>query len=877
MSWLRGLAERFNALFRRSLVEQEMDEEFRFHLEMETEKLVREGLSPDAARREALIRFGGVERMRERTREERGTRLIEDTIRDLHYAARALAKNRVFAFVAVVTLALGIGANTAVFSVVNGVLLKPLPFNEPDRLVTLKEADEHGRSLWVSHPNFADWRERSRSFSGMLAVMLATPQPVLGAIEPAVVPAIGVSREFFTVLGVQPFLGRPILPEENQPGGPDIVMVSHRFWQTHLGSDPNLETVQLDIGGRPHAVVGVMPPGFVLFEEADVYYPLEQHPIEIRSAHNYHVIGRLRPGVTYPQARDEMAVLAAALKEQYGDATQAVGVNMGYLHSEIVGESRRAILVLLGAAMLVLLVACSNVASTLLARGATRQREFAIRAALGASRFRLTRQLLTESLLLAAGGAVIATALAGFLVRTLRQLGTGMVPRVGEVTVDPRVLAFTAALAVATAVLFGLFPALRLSNTRYDPLRWRSGTGQGTTRVLPWRVLLAVEAGLALLLLIGSGLLIRSLAQILDLEAGFQTEGVLTVEIQPPGSRYPDGEARTPLYERMLAELRSLPGVQQVGLANLLPLEAGTRTGPVLLPPISDPEDPDEWAAIAGWRVADAEYFEALRIRLLRGRLFDERDVDGTPGVAIVNEALANRLWPGEEPIGRPVRALWDFRNEELSVIGVVAEARRWSRQAGSQYEIYMHHRQRPEHTWAMRAVIHAAGDPAALIPAARERLRAVDPNVPVRLQTMEARLAGTVTDRRFTMAVLASFAAIALILAAVGIYGVVSYTVARSTSEIGLRVALGADPRRLRGLIQRQVMLPILVGTGAGIVAGLALTRLMQSLLYEVRPADPVTFSLVSALLLATAAAASYVPAHRATRVDPVMAMRTE
>jgi putative ABC transport system permease protein len=654
-------------------------------------------------------------------------------------------------------------------------------------------------------------------------------------------------------------------------------MVSHGFWQTHLGSNANLEAVQLDIGGRLQAVVGVMPPGFVLFEEADVYFPYEQHPIEIRNAHNYHVVGRLRPDVTYPQALDEMAVLGAALKEEYGDDTQAVGVNMAYLHGEIVGDGRRAILVLLGAAALVLLVACSNVASTLLARGATRRREFAIRAALGASRFRLTRQLLAESLLLATGGAVIAAALAGFLVGTLRQLGMGMVPRVGEVTVDSRVLAFTAALAVATAVLFGLFPALRLSNARHDPLRWRSATGQGTARMLPWRVLLAMEAGFALLLLIGSGLLIRSLAEILRLEAGYQTDGVLTVEIQPPGSRYPNAEARVPLYEGMLAELRSLPGVQEVGLANLLPLDAGTRTGPVLLPPISDPEDPDEWAAIAGWRVADAEYFEALRIHLLRGRFFDERDVDGTPGVAIVNEALANRLWPDEDPIGKSVRALWDFRNEELSVIGVVTEARHWGWQAGRQYEIYMHHRQRPEHTWAMRAVIHTVGDPAALIPAARERLRAVDPNVPVRLQTMEQRLAGTVTDRRFTMAVLVGFAAIALILAAVGIYGVVSYTVARSTSEIGLRVALGADPRRLRTLMQRQVMLPILIGTGTGIVAGVGLTRLMQSLLYEVRPADPVTFSLVSALLLATAAVASYVPARRATRVDPVVAMRAE
>lgn len=877
MAWVAELVERFNALFRKAAVEREMDEEFHFHLEMEAEKLEREGLSPRAARRAARIRFGGVEQMREQTRDERGTRLLEDTLRDLRYAGRSLAKNPVFSLVAVVTLALGIGANSAVFSVVNGVLLKPLSFEDPERLVVLEEATEQGNSLLVSHPNFVDWREQSRSFTGMLSVTFAMAQPVLGGAEPLVVPAVGVSREFFRVLGVKPAIGRAIAPEENQPGGPDVVMVSHRFWRSQLGANPNLAEVELELSGRNKTVVGVMPPDFVLFERGDVYFPYEQHPIEIRSAHNYHVIGRLSADASFLRAKEEMAVISLALKEEYGDATQAAGVYMKYLQREIVGDSKRALLILLGAATLVLLIACTNVASTLLARGTTRDREFAIRAALGASRVRIVKQLLTESLLLAAGGALLAVGMAVGLVRLLRNLGAGMVPRLAEIAVDPRVLLFTAGLTLTTALLFGLFPALRLSRRDPDALRRRSGSSQATTRLMPWRVLLAMEAGLALLLLIGSGLLIRSLDAIFHTEVGFEADRVLTVEIRPPGSKYPEGVLRVPYYEQVLTTLGSLPGVEVVGLSNLLPLDAGNRTGPVLLPPISDPEDQDEWAAIAGWRVADAEYFSALRIPLLRGRTFEEGDVEGAPGVAIVNEALANRLWPDQDPIGQRVRALWDYRNEEMTVVGVVAEARHWSWPPGRQYEIYVHHRQRPEHTWAMHAVLRTAGDPESLIPAARERLRTIDPDVPVQLRSMEERLASTVRDRRFSMAVLVGFAVVALILAGVGIYGVVSYTVARSTPEIGIRVALGAEPAGVRRVMQRHALLPVVVGTAAGVAGGLALTRVMRNLLFEVSPTDPLTFGVVSGLLLATAAAASWVPARRATRVDPAVAMRTE
>jgi len=796
--------------------------------------------------------------------------------KDLHYAARVLGRSRVFTAVALLALALGIGATTAVFSVVNGVLLRPLPFERPEELVMVLNQRESGRSL-VSYPDFVDWREGSRSFDALTLVHLAFPASVLGGSEAVVVPVSAVSTGFLRALGIKPWLGRAIAPEENRPGGPPVALVSYRFWRRYLGGTRQLEGLSLDLHGRAHDVVGVLPPGVDLIEDADVWYAAEQRATRSRSAQNYYVIGRLRPGVTLPQARQEMNELATRLRQAHPDENTAGAVNITPLREYLVGSARPPLLMLLAASALVLLVACANVASTFLARGAARRRELAMRAALGASRRRIVLQLFTESLLLAVLGGFLGMVLAQAAVSLVRGAGAGMLPRLEDVAVDGRALAFAVAIAMGTAILFGLLPALRSTRELGDALRAGSRGSSAELRVTGWRTFVAAEVAMAVLLLVGSGLLIRSLATILDLDTGYDRQGLATIEVSLPSSRYPDNAARLAYYGAAIAELESLPGVRQVGLSNHLPTEAGFRHYPILLPPVADPHDPAEWAASANWRVVNADYFEAMRIPLLRGRSFTDGDAEGAPGVAVINAPLAEELWPGEDPLGKRLRALWDRRSEVLTVIGVVAEARDWRQERGEQEEIYVHYRQRPENAGTMHAVLRIDGDPAGVLPAARRRLMALDAEVPARFSTMQSLVEETLSERRFTLYVLGGFAATAVLLALIGVYGVVSYSVARSTREIGIRMALGADARRVVTEIQREALRTVGWGLVVGLGAALVATRAIESLLFGVSPTDPLTFVAVMSLLLAAAALASYVPARRATRVDPIVTMRAE
>ena len=875
MGWLDGMRARLAGIVERDRAEEEMAEEMRFHLEMEAGKLEAEGMSAEQARREAEKRFGGVERHEEAVRDERGSRLLDDVLQDLKYGARTLRRSPGMALVLICTLALGIGAATAVFSIVNSVLLNPLPYPDADRLVIMREVERTGVPNWAAHPNFVDWREQAtRSFETMTSVEWPAHVTVLGATEPVRVLAMGVSREYFDVAEVPPYLGRVILPEENRPGGAATVVVSYGFWQQYLNGDGNLSSYALQLNGEPHQVVGVMPPDFRFMGNVAMWFPYERRETPGRMMHAYRIIGRLRPGVTIEQARAEMTSVSKLLLDEYGDGTRAVDVSVQDLHEFSVGGSRRSLMLLLGAAGLLLLVACTNIASTLLARGMAREQEIAVRMSMGAGRMRLVRQLFTESLVVAIGGVVLGVLLAFIAVRVFSTLGVGRVPRMAEVAISPGVLIFSVILSFVAAILFGLLPAVRLADREVASHLRAATRGNTAGSQTLWRGLVAAEIAMATVLLIGAGLLVRSLSTILAVDVGYRTENVMSMAVTLPDSKYGDSTRIRMFYEQLLPELQAIAGVEVVGITNQLPLNYGSYTSG------TSAEDPGGNDGIgtphtAGWRVVNADYFEALGIPIVAGRGFTPQDTDGTLDVAIVNAPLAARLWPGEDPLGKRVRNGFDPRSAWFTVVGVVAQARSW--QTDEQLEMYVPYTQRPEFAGAMNVLVATRERPDALSTELRERVRAVDPDVPVELATLHSVVNTSVGGQRFTMLVLLAFAAAALILAVIGVYGVVSYSVARRRREIGIRLALGAAPARVRALIQRSALVIALVGVAIGAAIALGLSSVMRSMLYEIQPTDPLTFTTAILALLAAAAAASYIPARRSTRVDPMITMRAE
>jgi len=868
MSRMEGWRARVRALLRRSEEEREMDEEMRFHLEMEERKLVREGRSPQEARRRARLRFGGVERMKERTRDARGTRALEDVIRDLAFGVRTLRRSPAFTVTAVVTLALGIGAVAAAFSLVDGVLLAPLPYTHPDRLVEVRELAPN-RRFFPSFPNFLDWRERSTSFASMVAVQTLGAQPVLDAGDPVRVPVVMVSRDLLATLGVPAFLGRDMTHEENAPDGPPVALVSHAFWATRLGAERDLERITFTLYGRGYRVVGVLPPGFRFLYDADVYLSAERWPGTFRSAHAYRVVGRLVDGLSLAAADQEMDALTARMKEEYGGDTNAESAQLRRLDEVLLGGQRRPLLILLGAAGLVLLVACANVASTLLARGSVRGRELAVRASLGAGRGRLVRQLLTESVLLTAVAGLGGAGLAWGAVRGAVWLGSGSLPRLETVGLDARALLLCGVVALGTAFLFGLYPALRLTR-RHVSVQLRSGGRGGTgRRGRAWDVLIAAEVAFAVVLLVGAGLLVRSLASIVSIDAGWRPEGVLQMTVTPPSGVF-GSEAEAVAYVRGLGEeIDAIPGVDAVGLGTFGPLDAGTYTAPA-----RDPVRDRVIDGFAGWRLVDAGYFRALSVRLLQGRLFQPDD----QGVAVVNQALARELWGDEDPIGQRVASNYDPDGTELRVVGVVAVARDWRMDASDQMEMFEPWWTRLDQVSTVRFLIHTSGDAADLIPPVRDRARALNDRVPVEFATLERELASSTADRRFVASVLVAFAGVGLLLALVGIAGVVAFTVAQRRREIGIRMALGAGAGRVRAEARREVLGPTLAGLAVGLGGAALLSRFVRALLYEgVSAHDPGTLLGVTALFLLAAVLASDLPARRTARVEPAGVLREE
>jgi putative ABC transport system permease protein len=866
MSWLDAVRERARNLFARH--DAEIDEEIAYHLELETKLQIADGCDPQVARARAVARFGNPRLIVDATRDERGSHLLEGTMQDLRWALRSLRKNPGFTALALVTLVLGIGAATVAFTVLDTVLLRPLPYANADRLVYMQEVTSKQSMRPPSYPNFADWRAQARSFDGVASAMYPFEQTVWpgdASSTPLRATLLGVSRRFFATLGVRPAMGREFSDDESRVGGPRAVMVSYEFWQTQMGGRQPLGTLRF--GDTQTPIVGVAPPNFRFIRSADIYFSHEQGPGTIRSAHNYMVVGRLKPGVSIDGARAEMATLSKALMATYGNDTEAASVDLRFLRDYLVADYRTMLSVVFGAAALVLLIACTNLVSAQLARGWVREREVVIRAALGASRGRITRQLFIESILLVGTGAILAGVFAVAATQAVKKLGTGLVPRINELSISGGVFAFAGGVAVLTALIVGVYPAMRLA--RGDAgLVFRSARGSAVSvKASVWRLLVGFEVALAVVLLVGSALLVRTLHNILTADTGIVSRGIVTAAVAPR-------EQDAGRLDEITSSLASLPGVDGVAFTNRLPFTWGDQAGPLRRQ--SDPLDHD-WPALAGFRVVTPDYFSVLKQPVLHGRAFTAADRDGAPHVAIITSGVAEKLWPGQNAVGRIVATNY-LMKEWLTVVGVVSEASSWTMPRGSQHEIFVPLAQHLSSTQGqLVAVLRTRGETQALVPELRSRLHQLLPTSPATIGTLDERIARSAADRRFAMIALLVFGGIAVCLAGVGIYGVIWYIVTTRTHEIGVRLALGATA----GMIQREVLRSAAVMAFGGIVvgafAGVFATRYLQSTLYGVSRLDPSMYAVGGAIALVATLLGALLPARRTSRIDPMISLRGE
>jgi putative ABC transport system permease protein len=803
---------------------------------------------------------------------------------DLRYGLRMLLKNPGFTLVAVVALALGIGANSAIFSVVNSLLLRPLPFEQPDRLVQVWEAiPQRGRfEVPASFPNFADWRDQNHVFEQTVAYS-GWSFNLTGSAEPERIRSAIVSPAFFSTLGIKPILGRTLLPGEDQPGKDLSVVISRRLWERRFNSDPNVVGKTVELNGKGFTVVGVIaPPADLpgLSDDTELWAPVSQGlGFTNRLWHYLNVIARLKPGVGREQAQADMDRIAAALSRQYPEANADRGLRVVPLQEQVVGDVRPALLVLLGAVVFVLLIASTNVANMLLARAAGRQKEIAIRTALGAGRWRLVRQLLTESLLLALAGGTAGLLLALWGTDLLVAFGPSDLPRVKEVAVDGRVLAFTFAVSLLVGLVFGLVPALQASRPELNETLkegGRSATG-GAARRRVRSLLVVTEVTLSLVLLVGAGLLLKSFFRLQAVNPGFNPQNILTMQLDLTGPNYQKGAQAISFHDQLLDRVKALPGVESAATTSFVPIapDAGfSRLAFAIEGQTPDPADPP----VAFYNGVSPDYFRTMQIPVLRGRVFDERDVRNSPGVAIVNETLARRYFPGSDPVGRRITMNDENPKEEdwATIIAVVKDTKPRELAGEPVAEMYMPYAQQPEPNMAL--MIRTVARPDAVAAAVRREVLALDRDQPVySVRTLPAVMSEAVATPRFRTYLLGAFAALALVLAVVGIYGVMSYAVTQRTHEFGIRMALGAQGKDVLKLVVGHGMALALAGVAIGLVASFALTRVLAGLLYGVTPTDPVTFAAVSLLLAAVALAACLVPARRATKVDPMTALRYE
>jgi putative ABC transport system permease protein len=807
-------------------------------------------------------------------------RLEDEMFQDLRFGARMLLKNPGFTLIAVFTLSLGIGANTAIFSVVNAVVLRPLPFPEPERLIRLWESNP-GRG-WpefsASAPNFADWRKQQSVWEQLAAYEFATFNLTGG--EPERVAALGVTANLFTALGVAPALGRNFLPEEEQAGRNRVAILSDGLWQRRFGADPGLIGCRIQLSGESYTVVGVMPPRFQLTPGTEVWTPLVLDPAVApwradRSNHNLHVIGRLKPGVSLAQAQAAMDTLARQLEQQYPKSNAGWGVRMRTFYDWLVPEQiRRSVLVLFAAVGFVLLIACANVANLLLARASTRQREMALRAALGASRLRVMRQLLTESLLLAGLGGLAGALLALWGVSLLKAGAALNIPRLDETRLDLRVLGFTMGVALLTGLIFGLAPAWQASKLNLSETLKEGGRGGAGGSRRGWRGALVVgEVALALVLLLGAGLMIRSFANLQNAPLGFAPENVLTMQINLPGSKYGEKAQRVNFYNQLLERMRTAPGVVDAAAVTQLPLFSGASWAQEITPEGRDAA-PDGAKLSARTFAVTPRYFQTMGIPLLQGRDFTEQDSGDAQLNFIVSESFARRFWPNENPLGKRFRVnSFDLFGAVVGVVGNVRNAGLESEGGPAFYFAYGRIGMP-----ALTVVVRTAAPPETMTAALRAQVHSLDRDLPVyNVRALEQIVYNAAGQPRFQTALLGLFSAVALLLAAIGVYGVMAYAVTERTQEIGVRMALGAQAGEAQAIIVKQGMTLALIGVAIGLALALGLTRFLRGLLYQVSTTDPLTFALIPLLLVGVTLLACYVPARRATKIDPLAALRRE
>jgi predicted permease len=808
--------------------------------------------------------------------------MMETVLQDLRYAIRSSLKKPGFVVIVVLALAIGIGANTAIFSVVNAILLRPLPYKNPDRIVMvwMSNGKLGVAEDWHSYPNYVDYRDQNSTFEEV-AAFNNRGFNLTGTGEPVLLSGAWSTANLFSVLGVDPQQGRTFTTEEEEPGKDLVAIISYGLWQRRFGADPKVVGQPIQLNGVDRTIIGIMPAGFGFPQkETDVWVPLAARPQlkQARGAFWLKAVGRLKPGVTIAQARSDMGVIANQLLERFPQIMESYGVNLVPLHEQVTGTVRPALLVLLAAVAFVLLIACANVANLLLAKAATREREIAIRTALGATRRRIIRQLLTESVLLALVGGTLGLLLAIWGLDALVAISPANIPRLDQIHIDGRVLAFTLTVSLVTGVLFGLVPALQASKPDLNESLKEGGRGSaGSRRGRRIRSLLVVsEIALSLVLLIGAGLLIKSFIHLQKFDLGFNPNNLLTLRVQLGGAKYRQDPPVVNFFQQAIERMQNVPGVEAVGgissvflsdTPNSTNFTIEGRPFPTGAESIEAPLDS-----------ATPDYFKAMGIPLIKGRFFDDHDRDGSLRVAIVNETFVKRFFEGEDPLGK--RYCYGQPNGDKTqwwtIVGVVGDMRRTGFDKDVRPETFMPQNQSPE--IALTIVARTAGDPASYAPALRDAVWSVDKDQPVfDIKTMDATLVEMTAQRRFNMLLLGIFAAVALILAAVGIYGVMSYSVTQRMHELGVRIALGASARDVLRLVIGYAMRLALVGVGMGLLAAFFLTHLMGSLLYGVSATDPATFLLISSLLTGVSLAASYVPARRAMNVDPMIALRYE